>query len=387
MEKLKIMTIFGTRPDAIKMAPLVKALEAQPQVEPLVCVTAQHRQMLDQVLNIFDIQPDYDLNIMQDRQTLEQITTRALEGLSSVLEKARPDMVLVHGDTTTCFVASLAAFYKHISIGHVEAGLRTFDKYSPYPEEMNRRLAGVLCDLHFAPTANNRSNLLREGVSPEKIFVTGNTAIDALKTTVRQDYRFTVDKLNHINFSNKKIIAVTAHRRENLGEPLRNICTALKHLVETYPDVEVVYSVHLNPVVQETAASILGGIPQVHLISPPLDAQDMHNLMARSYMIMTDSGGLQEEGPSLGKPLLVLRKETERPEALSAGTVKLAGTDPEQIHALAKELLTNPSAYDQMARAVNPYGDGSASRRIVDAILFEFGLSAERPAEFLPGKC
>jgi UDP-N-acetylglucosamine 2-epimerase len=337
--------------------------------------------MLDQVLEIFDIVPDYDLNIMQSRQTLEQITIKALEGLSEVFEKEAPDMVLVHGDTTTCFVGSLAAFYKKIAIGHVEAGLRTYDKYFPYPEEMNRRLTGVMCDLHFAPTLSNKLNLLREGTDESTIHITGNTVIDALKTTVDENYIFENVDLKKIVFEGYRIITVTAHRRENLGVPLENICKALKAISEKYVDVRIIYSVHLNPAVQETAHSILGGYERVHLIEP-LCAQDMHNLIARSYMIMTDSGGLQEEAPSFGIPVLVLRNETERPEAVEAGTVKLAGTDFDNIFQMSDVLLNSQDEYDKMAKAVNPYGDGKASERIVQAILHYFGMAIEKPINF-----
>lgn len=381
MNKLKVMSIFGTRPDAVKMAPLVKELEKYPEIDPIVCVTAQHRQMLDQVLDIFKISPHHDLNIMQDRQTLEQITTRVLEGLAAVFDSNKPDIVLVHGDTTTCFVAALAAFYRKIPIGHVEAGLRTFDRYSPYPEEMNRKLTGALANLHFAPTAANRSNLLKEGVSADNIYVTGNTVIDALKTTVKKDYIFQDSALKKIDFNGKRIIAVTAHRRENLGEPLEQICLALSDIADSYEDVNIIYAVHLNPAVREMAFRLLGSKPRVHLIDP-LDVQDMHNLMDRSYLVMTDSGGLQEEAPSLGKPVLVLRKETERPEAVTAGTVRLAGTNRENIKAFAAQLLDDTDEYAKMAKAVNPYGDGSASERIAKAILFEFGINTGKPAEF-----
>lgn len=381
MKKLKVAIIFGTRPDAIKMAPLVKELQNHSSIKTIVCVTAQHRQMLDQVLNIFNITPDYDLNIMRDRQTLTEITVRALEGLYEVLKKTQPDLVLVHGDTTTTFAGSLAAFYNKIRCGHVEAGLRTFNKYFPYPEEINRKLTGVLCDLHFAPTSTNKTNLLNEGVKPERIYITGNTVIDALKTTVNKSYIFQNDFLKTVNFKEKRVIVVTAHRRENLGEPLKNICRALKNIAGSYSDVEIIYAVHLNPVVQEIAKSILDGHKQVHLIDP-LDILDMHNLMDRSYFIMTDSGGLQEEAPSLGKPVLVLRNETERPEAVKAGTVKVAGTDEECITSLARQLLDDHDEYNRMAKAVNPYGDSKASARIVDAILYEFGLSSKKPQEF-----
>ena len=382
MKQIKVMTVFGTRPEAIKMAPLVKELEKRDEIKSLVCVTAQHRQMLDQVLDIFGITPHFDLDIMQNRQTLTDITVRAVAGLGEVFSSEKPDIVLVHGDTTTTFAGSLAAFYNKIMVGHVEAGLRTFDKYFPYPEEVNRRLTGVLTDLHFSPTPTNKSNLLNEGVNAEKIYITGNTVIDALKTTVRDDYKFACNELQKIDFKNNRVVTVTAHRRENLGEPLHNICSALKTIADRYEDILIVYPVHLNPAVQEVAKSILGGHSRVRLIDP-LDAQDMHNLMERSHIILTDSGGLQEEAPSLGKPVLVLRNETERPEAVKAGTVKLAGTDTERILSLASELLENETEYQRMAKAVNPYGDGRASERITDAILHEFGFTDKRPEEFL----
>lgn len=382
MNRIKVMTVFGTRPEAIKMAPLVKELEKHEAIESIVCVTAQHRQMLDQVLEIFDIAPKYDLNIMQSRQTLIDITVRGLEGLSSVLDEVKPDIVLVHGDTTTTFVGSLAAFYKQVSIGHVEAGLRTFDKYSPYPEEMNRKLTGALADLHFSPTSANRKNLLNEGINAAKVYITGNTAIDALKTTVRDGYEFEMPELKSIDYKGRRVITVTAHRRENLGEPLNNICRALRYIADHYEDVEIVYPVHLNPAVKEVADKILGGHERIHLIKP-LDALEMHNLINRSYMIMTDSGGIQEEAPSLGKPVLVLRNETERQEAVEAGTVKLAGTNEEKIVALACELLEDENEYNRMAKAVNPYGDGRASERIVSAILYEYGLTPDRPEDFI----
>lgn len=381
MNRIKVMPIFGTRPDAVKMAPLVKELEKHDEIEPIVCVTAQHRQMLDQVLDIFNIDPDFDLNIMQDRQTLEQITSRAFLGLTELFDRSKPDIVLVHGDTTTCFASALAAFYRKIPVGHVEAGLRTFDRYSPYPEEMNRKLTGSLANLHFAPTVTNKNNLLNEGIESDKIYVTGNTVIDAMKTTVSKDYVFQSRQLRSINMSGKRIITVTAHRRENLGEPLEQICMALNDIADVYDDVEIIYAVHLNPAVREPVFRILGSNERIHLIDP-LDVQDMHNLMDRSYLIMTDSGGLQEEAPSLGKPVLVLRKETERPEAVAAGTVKLAGTDRAQIKELASQLIEDKTEYERMARAVNPYGDGHASERIVKAILCEFGRSTQKPEEF-----
>ncbi len=371
MKKIKVMTIFGTRPEAIKMAPLVKELEKNENIESIVCVTAQHRQMLDQVLEIFEIKPDYDLNIMKDRQTLISITTRGLEGLDEVMKEAKPDIVLVHGDTSTTFVGSLAAFYNQISVGHVEAGLRTFDKYSPYPEEINRRLTGVIADMHFAPTERNRENLLRENVDDNTIYITGNTVIDALKTTVRADYEFKDETLASMNWDTKKVIVMTAHRRENLGEPLKNICRAMKRIVEDFEDVEVVYPVHLNPAVREVANDILGGMERVKLIEP-VNADELHNAISRGYMVMTDSGGLQEEAPSLGKPVLVLRNETERPEAVDAGTVKIAGVNENVIYEMAKDLITDENAYNRMAKAVNPYGDGFASERIVKAIVEKY---------------
>lgn len=382
MNRIKVMTVFGTRPEAIKMAPLVKALESCGSIDSKVCVTAQHRQMLDQVLEIFRIHPDYDLNIMQNRQTLIDITSRAMEGLYTVFSEAKPDIVLVHGDTTTTFAASLAAFYARIKVGHVEAGLRTYDKYSPYPEEMNRRLTSVIADLHFAPTIANRLNLLKENISENSIYITGNTVIDALSSTVVPDYSFKDSFLKNYSFDNKRVISVTAHRRENLGEPFENIFTALLRLVNDVNDTEMIYPMHLNPLVREAATRILGGHPRIHLIEP-LNVQDMHNLMARSTLVMTDSGGLQEEAPSLGKPVLVLRNETERPEAVKAGTVKLVGTDRENVYNEARQLLDDPLIFEKMAKAVNPYGDGKASQRIVEALLYHFGMTDERPQEFL----
>jgi UDP-N-acetylglucosamine 2-epimerase (non-hydrolysing) len=337
--------------------------------------------MLDQVLRIFGIVPRHDLNIMKDRQTLSDITIRALKGLNSVLYEEKPDMVLVHGDTTTTFAGSLASFYNRIPCGHVEAGLRTFNRFFPYPEEINRKLTGVLSDLHFAPTAANKSNLLNEGAEENKIYVTGNTVIDALKTTVRKDYTFENSTLKAVDFMEKRVVAVTAHRRENLGEPLKNICRALRHIADKYTDIAIVYPVHLNPAVRETAHKYLGGHSRI-LLTDPLDLQDMHNLMDRSYMIITDSGGLQEEAPSLGKPVLVLRNETERPEAMAAGTVKLAGTDYNRIISLSEQLLDDAQEYAKMAQSVNPYGDGRASERIASALMYEFGLSSEKPEEF-----
>lgn len=382
MKKVKVMTVFGTRPEAIKMAPLVHELKKhEDQIEPIVCVTAQHRQMLDQVLEIFDIQPDIDLNIMKDRQTLVQITTRALESLDEVMKETKPDIVLVHGDTTTTFVASLAALYNQVAIGHVEAGLRTWDKYSPFPEEMNRQLTGVMADLHFAPTAGSAENLRRESKPEAGIYITGNTAIDALQTTVRNDYTHPVlDKV-----AGHKMVLMTAHRRENLGEPMRRIFRAVRRLVDEHADIAVVYPVHLNPAVQEVAQEVLGNHERIHLIEP-LDAFDFHNFARRAHLILTDSGGVQEEAPSLGVPVLVLRDTTERPEGIEAGTLKLAGTDEDQVYRMADELLRNQDAYDAMAQAANPYGDGQASRRIVEAILYHFGLRQERPEPFHTGK-
>ena len=377
MSKIKVMTVFGTRPEAIKMAPLAIELKKYEEIESIVCVTAQHREMLDQVLEIFNITPEYDLDIMKTRQTLVGITTRVLEGLDEVIKKEQPDIVLVHGDTSTSFVAGLAAFYNQVTVGHVEAGLRTYDKYSPFPEEMNRQLTGRIADLHFSPTKQNRENLLKENISDESIYITGNTVIDALKTTVKKDYKFKEEILNTIDFDNRRVIIVTAHRRENLGEPLENICNALKTIVEEYKDVELVYPVHLNPAVRETAFGILGDMDRVHLINP-LDVEDLHNAMAKSFMVMTDSGGIQEEAPALAKPVLVLRRETERPEAGAAGTVKIAGVDKEVIISLAKELLDSEDAYNKMARAANPYGDGEASRRTAQAILYHFN-KGEKP--------
>ncbi|AEH46329.1 non-hydrolyzing UDP-N-acetylglucosamine 2-epimerase [Parageobacillus thermoglucosidasius] len=377
-DKIKVMTIFGTRPEAIKMAPLVLELKKHPElIEPIVTVTAQHRQMLDQVLEIFNIKPDYDLNIMKDRQTLSEITIRSLAGLDDVMKKVKPDLVLVHGDTTTTFVASLAAFYNQIAVGHVEAGLRTWNKYSPFPEEMNRQLTGVIADLHFAPTKKAYENLIRENKKPDSIFITGNTAIDALKTTVTDNYKH--DILEKIG--DDRMILLTAHRRENLGESMRNMFRAIKRIVQEHEDVQVVYPVHLNPAVREVADEILGNDPRIHLIEP-LGVFDFHNLAARAFLILTDSGGVQEEAPSLGVPVLVLRDTTERPEGIEAGTLKLAGTNEETIYSMARELLNNRSEYEKMAKASNPYGDGQASKRIVQAILYYFGKATQPPEPF-----
>ncbi|WP_440137304.1 non-hydrolyzing UDP-N-acetylglucosamine 2-epimerase [Planococcus chinensis] len=367
-KKWKVMTIFGTRPEAIKMAPLVLELKKYPEsIEPLVAVTAQHREMLDQVLETFGITPDFDLNIMKDRQTLSDITTRALNGLDGIMKEAKPDIVLVHGDTTTTFVASLAAFYNQIAVGHVEAGLRTHNKYSPYPEEMNRQLTGILADIHFSPTEKSAQNLRAENKPETSIYVTGNTAIDALKTTVKETYSHPIlEKLG-----TDRMILLTAHRRENLGAPMRNMFRAIKRLLAEFEDVQVVYPVHMNPAVREVADEVLGRDPRIHLIEP-LEVLDFHNFAARSFLILTDSGGIQEEAPSLGKPVLVLRDTTERPEGIEAGTLKLAGTDEETIYRLANELLSDREAYAAMSHASNPYGDGEASRRIVKALLEYF---------------
>lgn len=383
-EKLKIMTIFGTRPEAIKMAPVVLELfKHSDKIKPIVAVTAQHREMLDQVLNLFNIKPDYDLNIMSEGQTLFDITSRVLSGLNEVLAQANPNMVLVHGDTTTTFAGALASYYHQICVGHVEAGLRTGNKFSPYPEEMNRKLTAALADLNFAPTTTARANLLHEGIAAEKIFVTGNTVIDALHETVKGDFKFSDPLLENIDYRNKKIILVTTHRRENLGEPMRQVYKALKKLVEDFPNVEIIFPVHKNPKVRDLVHSELGKLHQVHL-TDPLDYQPFANLMNRATLILTDSGGVQEEAPSLGKPVLVLRDTTERPEAVAAGTVKLVGTRMADVYKEARILLTNKIEYDRMAEACNPYGDGLASKRIVQALLKFYKLSNEDPELFIP---
>lgn len=363
------------------MAPVVHQLRQTPGIASYVCVTAQHRQMLDQVLETFQIAPDYDLNIMTPRQSLTQITTRVLEGLERIVQALRPDLILVHGDTTTSFAAALAAFYHQVAVGHVEAGLRTYDKHAPYPEEMNRQLTGVLADLHFAPTDWAAENLRREQKAAEQIWITGNTVIDALATTVRPDYSHPV----LAKITEKKMVLMTAHRRENLGAPLRRICRAVLRLVEEHPEIAVVYPVHLNPVVQETVAEVLGNHPRIHLIEP-LDVLDFHNFEARAHLILSDSGGVQEEAPAFGVPVLVLREKTERPEGLKAGTLRLVGTDEESVFAEAKRLLCDETAYREMAQAANPYGDGEAAARIVQAILYHFGKAKEPPAPFSPQK-
>lgn len=372
MKNVRIMSVFGTRPEAIKMCPLVKELASRPGIESLCCVTAQHRQMLDQVLEAFHITPDYDLDVMKPGQTLSDITARVLKGLEEVIQKEKPQMVLVHGDTTTTFAGALAALYSQTAIGHVEAGLRTYDKYSPYPEEMNRQFVGCMADLHFAPTELSRENLLKEGKNPASIVVTGNTAIDALGTTVREDFSNPILEWA----AGSRLIVLTAHRRENLGEPMHRMFRAIRRVVEEFPDVKVAYPVHLNPLVQKAAEEELGDCPQVKLVEP-LEVVEFHNLLARSYLILTDSGGIQEEAPSLGKPVLVLRDTTERPEGLRAGTLKLAGTGEEAIYSLVRQLLTDQAEYQRMSRASNPYGDGKASARIADAIAARFAGQKE----------
>ena len=379
MSKIKVMTVFGTRPEAIKMAPIVLELKQRSDEFDSVCVvSAQHRQMLDQVLEIFHITPDYDLDIMKQRQTLDQITSNVILGLADIIDKEKPDIVLVHGDTTTTFAASVSAFYHQTQIGHVEAGLRTWNKYSPYPEEMNRQLTDVLADMYFAPTTQSKANLLKENHPADQIYITGNTAIDALKQTVDANYHHAV--LDMID-KDKRMILVTMHRRENQGEPMRRVFKAMLDVVQAHDDVEIIYPVHLNPVVQEAAKSILGNHKRIHLIDP-LDVVDFHNLAARSYFIMTDSGGVQEEAPSLGKPVLVLRDTTERPEGVDAGTLKLVGTDPVAVRDNMTQLLDDKAEYDRMANAKNPYGDGQAARRILDDIAFRFGEKKQRPDEF-----
>lgn len=386
MSKLKVMTVFGTRPEAIKMAPVVLELAKYPeQITPVVAVTAQHREMLDQVLRLFAIRPDYDLDIMSQGQTLYDITSRALTGLRDVLAAERPDLVLVHGDTTTTFAGALASFYQQIPVGHVEAGLRTRQKYSPFPEEMNRKLTGSLADLHFAPTDTARQALLTESVNGADIHVTGNTVIDALLSTVNPAYEFSDNLLSRIAFQTSRVILVTTHRRENLGEPMRHVYQALRRIIELFGDVEIVFPVHKNPKVREVVTSVLGDAPRVHLIDP-LDYQPFANLMARCCLVLTDSGGIQEEAPALGKPVLVLRDTTERPEAIAAGTVKLIGTEEETVYRETASLLQDAAAYRAMAEAVNPYGDGKASHRIVQTILWRHGLVSSQPQPFKFGQ-
>ncbi len=375
------MAVFGTRPEAIKMAPLIRFLKETAGIRMLTAVTAQHREMLDQVLELFKITPEYDLDLMSPRQTLTDITCHTLSGMEKILESVTPDLVLVHGDTTTTFAAALAAFYKKITVGHVEAGLRTFNKRSPFPEELNRRLTGALADLHFAPTSRARENLLREGIPPESIFVTGNTVIDALQTTVRPDFVFSDPLLNEIDFS-RPVLLAEVHRRESWGEPLESICRAFRRLVEDL-QLPLIFPVHRNPVVRETVEQMLGGHSNIHLLEP-LDTASFHNLMQRCKLILTDSGGIQEEAPSLGRPVLVLREITERPEAVIAGTVKVVGTAEEAVYSAARRLLEDPSSYAAMSRSNNPYGDGHASLRIQKAILYHFGILLERPSDYLP---
>ncbi|MGI6747999.1 MAG: non-hydrolyzing UDP-N-acetylglucosamine 2-epimerase [Anaerovoracaceae bacterium] len=365
---MKVLTVFGTRPEAIKMAPLVKKMNKASRIESILCVTAQHREMLDQVMELFELVPDYDLNIMKPNQTISQITSNVLIGLEEILKKEKPDMILVHGDTTTTFASALAGFYQQIKVGHVEAGLRTYDKYSPYPEEMNRILTGNIADIHFAPTERNRQNLLREAIPDDKIFITGNTVIDALLEVANKPYEFENEVLKDIDFENKRVITVTCHRRENLGENMEHIFSAIKDIAEEFDDTEIIYPVHMNPKVRDIARKILGNTRRIHLIEP-LQYQPFVNLMARSYLIITDSGGMQEEAPSLGKPVLVVRKETERPEAIEAGTVKLAGVSRDTIYRMTKELLTDKDAYEKMAHAANPYGDGHACERIIEILV------------------
>ena len=382
-KKIKVMTVFGTRPEAIKMAPVVLELAKHPdKIVPVVTVTAQHRDMLDQVLNLFQIKPDHDLDIMAAGQTLFDITSRAMMGLDKVLQEEKPDIVLVHGDTTTTFAGALASYYHQVSVGHVEAGLRTHNKYSPFPEEMNRKLTGSIADLHFAPTDTSEQNLLAESVDSGKIFVTGNTVIDALHKTVDDDFQFEDEVLQGIDFKNKRIVLLTTHRRENLGEPMRHVYRAMRRLVDEFEDVEIVFPVHKNPKVREVVQEELGGLSKVHLIDP-LDYEPFANLMHRSYLILTDSGGVQEEAPALGKPVLVVRDTTERPEAVAAGTVKLIGTDEKVVYDEAKLLLTDRDEYSRMSEACNPYGDGKASQRIIQAILYHYGLAEEKPEPFV----
>lgn len=378
---IKVMTVFGTRPEAIKMAPVVLELQKHAdRIQTIVAVTAQHRQMLDQVLDLFQITPDYDLDIMSQGQTLYDITTKSLMGLKDVLAKEKPDLVLVHGDTTTTFAGALASYYQQVPVGHVEAGLRTGDIYSPFPEEMNRKLTGAIAAIHFAPTATAKANLLKENVNPSHIYVTGNTVIDALMTTVAGDYDFG-DDLKDVDFQNHRVILLTTHRRENLGEPMRHIYKALRRIIEEIPDTEIVFPVHRNPLVRKVVEEELAGVDRIHLIDP-MEYEPFANLMSLSSLVLTDSGGIQEEAPSLGKPVLVLRNTAERPEAVEAGTVRLIGTDKDVVYAETKRLLTDQAAYDAMSNAVNPYGDGKASQRIVQAILHAFAGEEAVPDDF-----
>ncbi len=372
---IKVLSIFGTRPEAIKMAPVIKELEKRDNVESVVCVTAQHRQMLDQVMRSFNICRDYDLNIMRENQTINDIFDKSFYLLDQVIKNVNPDLVLVHGDTTTTLAGALAAYYNHVDVGHVEAGLRTYDKYSPFPEEMNRQMVDRISDMYFAPTSLSKENLLKENIPEEKIYVTGNTAIDAMAATIQEDYHH--PDLDWVK-DNERLILLTAHRRENLGEPMRHIFKAIRRIVDEFPDVKVLYPIHLNPKVREVAHEIFDGCDRVRLIEP-LDVLDFHNFINKCYMIMTDSGGVQEEAPSLGKPVLVLRDTTERPEGIAAGTLKLAGTDEETIYTYAYELLSFRAAYEKMSKASNPYGDGHASERIVDAIVERYKYKDKNP--------
>ena len=370
MRKIKVMSIFGTRPETIKMAPVVHELEKREEIESIVCVTAQHREMLDQVLKALKVKPDYDLNIMKQGQTLSDITTRALKGLEDVIKEVKPDIILVHGDTTTTFAGALAAFYQQVAVGHVEAGLRTYNKYSPFPEEMNRQFVGIVSDMNFAPTERSKNNLLREGKKEETIYVTGNTAIDALNLTVDEEYSDEITEW----IGDDRLIVLTAHRRENLGEPMYRMFKAIRRIIDKYDDVKMVYPVHLNPLVVKAANEVFGDSEKIKLIKP-LEVVEFHNLLSRSYLILTDSGGIQEEAPSLGKPVIVLRDTTERPEGIDAGTLKLAGTEEETIYQMVDELLSDSMEYEKMSKASNPYGDGHASERIVDAIIAKFSKS------------
>ena len=370
MRKIKVMSIFGTRPETIKMAPVVHELEKREEIESIVCVTAQHREMLDQVLKALKVKPDYDLNIMKQGQTLSDITTRALKGLEDVIKEVKPDIILVHGDTTTTFAGALAAFYQQVAVGHVEAGLRTYNKYSPFPEEMNRQFVGIVSDMNFAPTERSKNNLLREGKKEETIYVTGNTAIDALNLTVDEEYSDEITEW----IGDDRLIVLTAHRRENLGEPMYRMFKAIRRIIDKYDDVKMVYPVHLNPLVVKAANEVFGDSEKIKLIKP-LEVVEFHNLLSRSYLILTDSGGIQEEAPSLGKPVIVLRDTTERPEGIDAGTLKLAGTEEETIYQMVDELLSDSMEYEKMSKASNPYGDGNASERIVDAIIAKFSKS------------
>ena len=381
LKRLKVMTIFGTRPEAIKMAPLVKKMEEVEEIESIVCVTAQHREMLDMVLDLFEISTDFDLNIMKHGQTIADINISILKGLENVFEESKPDIVLVHGDTSTTFMGALASFYQKIKVGHVEAGLRSGNIYSPYPEEMNRRLTGVLSNLHFAPTLSNYNNLINEGVSKENIFVTGNTVIDALLQVIKEDYIFDNPLLNKIDYENKKVIVMTCHRRENWGEPMENIFRAIREIAEKHNEVEIIYPIHMNPSIRALANDMLEGINNLHLIEP-LDYEPFANLLNKAYLIITDSGGIQEEAPALGKPILVLREETERPEAVEAGTVKVVGVNQERIVAEITDLLKNKESYLRMANAVNPYGDGKACERIIQVLMHMHGYTSEKPQFF-----